>query len=313
MRKITLIGLLAWIWLAGWSSQDPLYTQFMTNPYLINPALTGTYPYYQVIANNRIQWVGMADAPITNTLSMYGPLKSQPMGVGGYVMSDIIGAAESKISINGTYAYNYALGEDLKISMGLMLGVFQHKIDGSKLRPEEADDPIFQEGAIYTNIKPDATVGLYVYSSTYNGGIAVTNLFGNKLEFETQSAEDTTTRSVIGKLNQHLYIHGGYKYYINRDIAIEPTIIFRKVTATPLQMDFNVRAWYGQRGWDGTKLWGGVGYRTGDAISILLGVVYQRKIELGYSYDIGINKLSPYNNGSHEVMLMFRFNNFQEL
>ena len=312
MKKITLIGLLAWIWLAVWSSQDPLYTQFMTNSYLTNPALTGTYPYYQVIANNRIQWVGMADAPITNTLSMYGPLKSQPMGIGGYIMSDIIGAAETKISINGTYAYNYALAEDLKISMGLMLGVFQHKIDGSKLRAEY-DDPILEKGAIYTNVKPDATVGVYVYSSTYNGGIAVTNLFGNKLEFETQSAEDTTTRSVISKLNQHFYIHGGYKYYINRDIAIEPTIIFRKVTATPLQMDFNVRAWYGQRSWEGTKLWGGVGYRTGDAISVLLGVMYQRKIELGYSYDIGINKLSPYNNGSHEIMITFRFNNFQEL
>jgi type IX secretion system PorP/SprF family membrane protein len=313
MKKISLIGLLVWISVAAWPSQDPIYTQFMTNPYLINPALTGTYPYYQVITNNRIQWVGMADAPITNTLSMYGPFKSQPMGVGGYVMSDIVGAAETKLSLNGTYAYNYALKEDLKISMGLMLGVFQHKIDGSKLRAEDPNDPYFTQGTIYTNIKPDATVGVYVYSSTYNGGIAVTNLFGNKLEFGTQSVEDTTSRSLIAKLNQHFYIHGGYKYYVNRDLAIEPTLILRKVKATPLQLDFNVRVWYGQRSWEGTKVWGGVSYRTGDAVNILIGATYQRKIEIGYSYDIGINKLSPYNSGSHEIMITFRFNNFQEL
>ena len=166
MKKITILGLLVWISATVWSGQDPLYTQFMTNPYVINPALTGTYPYYQIISNNRIQWVGMTGAPITNTLSMYGPMKSQPMGVGGYIMSDIVGEAESKISFNATYAYNYAILEDLKISMGLMLGVMQHKIDGSKLRIEENVDQAFKQGEAYSNVKPDASVGLYVYSST---------------------------------------------------------------------------------------------------------------------------------------------------
>lgn len=313
MKKITLIGLLIWSSLTAWSGQDPLYTQFMTNPYLINPALTGTYPYYQIIANNRIQWLGMTDAPITNTLSMYGPFKSQPMGVGGFIMSDIVGP-ESKLSINATYAYNYAIGEDLKISMGLMLGMLQYKIDGSRLRAEEYD-PFFTPGETYSQIKPDGTVGVYVYSSTYNGGISVTNLFGNKLEFGSPAPDDTNTydRNLVSRLSQHFYIHGGYKYYVNRDIAVEPTLILRKVTATPLNVDFNVRGWYGQRAWDGTKLWAGVGYRHKDAVSILVGVLYQRKIEFGYTYDIGINNLNPYHSGSHEIMINFRFNNFQEL
>lgn len=311
MKKICLIGLLLWSSLSIWASQDPLYTQFMTNPFLINPALTGTYPYYQIIANNRVQWVGMSDAPITNTLSMYGPMKSQPMGVGGYIMSDIFGP-ESRLSLNATYAYNYALAEDLKISMGLMLGVMQHKLDGTKMRIYE-DDPIFIPGQTYTNIEPDATLGLYVYSSTYNGGIAVTNLFGNKLEFEKSESSDSSSTSVMSRLKQHVYIHGGYKYYVNREIAIEPTLIFRKVTATPLQVDFNVRGWYGQRAWDGTQLWAGLGYRSSDAVTIMVGILYQKKIEFGYAYDLGINKLSPYHSGSHEIMINFRFNNFQEL
>jgi type IX secretion system PorP/SprF family membrane protein len=313
MKKISLVGLLACLWLVAWPSQDPLYSQFMTNPFLINPALTGTYPYYQIITNNRIQWTGLTGAPITNTLSMYGPFKSQPMGVGGYIMSDMVGEAESRISINGSYAYNYAIAEDLKISMGLMLGIMQHKIDGSKLRIEDPNDQAFQEGQMYSNIKPDATVGVYVYSSTYNGGISVTNLFGNKLQFDNPESTDTVPRSTIGRLKQHFYIHGGYKYYVNRDLAIEPTLIIKKAAATTPQVDFNVRAWYGQRAWDGTKVWGGISYRSEDALSVLIGVVYQRKIEVGYSYDIGLNKISPYNNGSHEIMITFRFNNFQEL
>jgi type IX secretion system PorP/SprF family membrane protein len=317
MRKIALIILFfavsAGLTKAG---QDPIYTQFMTNPFLINPALTGTYPYYQIITNNRIQWVGMADAPITNTISMYGPMVTQPMGVGGYIMNDVIGP-ESRTSINGTYAYSYVVNEQIKVSMGLMLGFISHKIDGSKLRigdDKNKYDPYFTEGEVYKNLKPDASVGAYMYTSTYNAGFAVTNLFGNKLQFDSPTEADTTVkeRSTISRMKQHIYLHGGYKYLVNTELAIEPAIIFRKVAATPLQVDFNVRAWYGKRAWNGNKFWGGVSYRSQDAVSVLLGVIYQNKIEVGYSYDIGINKLNVYNTGSHELMITFRFNNIKE-
>lgn len=296
---------------SGFASQDPLYTQFMTNPFLINPALTGTYNHYQIIANNRVQWVGMSNAPITNTISMYGPMVEQPMGVGGYIMNDIAGA-ESKTSINGTYAYNYSISEYLKVSMGLMLGIYQHKIDGGQLNIEDTGDPYFTEGAVYQNYKPDASVGAYVYTSTYSGGFAVTNLFGNKLEFESSEETDTTSRSTLSKMKQHFYLHGGYKYLINTEFAVEPALLVRKVGGTPFQLDFNVRGWYGKRAWNGNKFWGGVSYRSGDAINILVGFIYHTKVELGYAYDININPLNTYNSGSHEVMITFRFNDIKQ-
>lgn len=295
-----------------WSGQDPLYTQFMTNPYLINPALTGTYNHYQIIANNRIQWVGATDAPITNAISMYGPMVNHPMGVGGYIMQDRFGP-ESKISINATYGYNYALAEDLKISMGLMVGLFQHKIDGSGLNIKDKNDNYFTEGEIYQNLKPDASVGAYLYSSLYHVGISVTDLFGNRLNFASDKAsEDTVGRSTIGRLKQHFYLHGGYKYFVNQEIAIEPTVIFRKVSATPLQLDFSTRVWYGKRAWNGNKFWGGISYRTSDAVNVMVGFIYQKKIEIGYSYDIGVNKFRTQHSGSHEIMITFRFNDIKE-
>ncbi|NJO68892.1 MAG: type IX secretion system membrane protein PorP/SprF [Bacteroidetes bacterium] len=298
--------------IAGWSQTDPLYSQFMTNPYLINPALTGTYNYYQIIMNNRLQWVGLPDAPITNTISMYGPMVKHPMGLGGFFMQDKFGP-QSKLSFNGTYAYNYALAEDLKISMGLMLGLYQYKLDGTELNIENEDDPYFVEGQIYANYKPDASVGLYLYSSTYHAGFSVTNLFGNKLDYaDNTTEEDTIPRSAISRMKQHFYIHGGYKYFINREFAIEPTLVFRKVGAVATQLDFNVRAWYGKRSWEGIKLAGGISYRTSDAINILIGINYQRKIEFGYAYDIVINNTRQFHSGSHEVMFTFKFNDIKE-
>jgi type IX secretion system PorP/SprF family membrane protein len=285
----------------------------MTNPYLINPALTGTFNYYQIITNNRLQWVGLADAPLTNTISMYGPMVKYPMGIGGYIMQDKFGP-ESKFSINGTYAYNYSIAEDLKISMGLMVGFFQHKIDGGMLNIKDENDRYFAEGEIFQNYKPDASLGAYLYSSSYHGGISVTNLFGNKLKFDNDvvSSEDTIQRTVVSRLKQHLYIHGGYKYFINREWAVEPVLVLRKVTATAMQLDFNVRASFGKRSWEGNKAWAGLSYRTGDAINILIGYNYQRKIEIGYSYDITISKNRYYQGGSHELMITFKFNDIKE-
>jgi type IX secretion system PorP/SprF family membrane protein len=307
MKKLTIIlsTILFGCILKVHSQLDPLYTQFMTNPYIINPALAGTYPYYQLMLNSRLQWVGLADAPITNVISMYGPTVNQPMGLGGYIVHDVTGPT-SNTSAQLTYAYNYGITEDLKISMGLGLGFRQFKIDGSNLNTQY-DDPSFKEGTVYTQVKPDATLGVYLYSSTYHGGMAVTNLFGNQLSFE-----ENDSSSIINRLKQHFYIHAGYKYLINREMAIEPTLIFRKVGAVPLQMDFNVRFWYGKRQWDNTKLWGGISYRTGDAVTILLGTTIKRKIEIGYSYDMGINKLRSYNGGSHEIMIGFKFNDIKE-
>lgn len=312
MKRIKLILLLAFgFYHIGHAGQDPLYTQFMTNPFLINPALTGTYPYYQIITNNRLQWVGLADAPITNTISMYGPMVNQPMGVGGYIMQDKWGPT-SQISISGTYAYNYGIAEDLKISMGMMLGFFQYKIDGSDLRAAEVDR-YFTPGEIYTNFKPDASVGVYLYSSVYHAGFAVTNLFGNKLQFDDQYIEngDTLNHTTFSRLKQHFYLHGGYKYFVNTEIAVEPSLIVRKVTALPMQLDFNVRCFYGKRAWDGNSFWGGLSYRTQDAINVMVGVVYQRKIEVGYSYDITINNTRAYHSGSHELMINFKFNSIK--
>jgi len=305
MRKITFISILLFSCVLKVSSGlDPLYTQFMTNPFLINPALAGTYPYYQIITNSRLQWAGFTDAPITNVISMFGPTINQSMGLGGYIMHDATGPT-SKTSLNFSYAYNYAIAEDLKISMGLSVGLFQYKINGTG---EIASyDPIYSQGQTFTQYGPDATLGLYLFSSTYHVGLASTNLLGNKLKI----GEDTAITD-LSRLSRHYYLHGGYKYMVNRELSIEPTIIFRKVIAIPLQVDFNVRVWYGKRQWDRSKIWGGVSFRSNDAVTIMVGYLYQRKIEIGYSYDIGINKLRTYHYGTHEVMIGFKFNDIKE-
>ena len=47
-------------------------------------------------------------------------------------------------------------------------------------------------------------------------------------------------------------------------------------------------------------------------MTLMFGFVYERKIEVGYSYDIGITQLRKEHSGSHELYLGFKFNDIKE-
>lgn len=268
------------------------FTQFMFNPLVINPAVTGTNNYFQIRSNHRFQWVGMTDPPIVNTLSIYGPSSKYDMGYGGYIVSDITGPT-SRTGISGTYAYNIALNEEIRLSMGMALGLYQFKLDVSKVQLYDDQDPA--KNNVYTDFYPDAVVGVYMYANNFQVGFSAAQLIPNKIKIYD-------TKTGLSKLKAHFYLTGSYQYLINRDWAVEPNVIIRGVTPVPLQMDFNTRVIFRN------LAWGGLAWRTSDAISLFLGYNHENKFNIGYAYDIGISAIRKYNSGSHELMISYRFN-----
>jgi type IX secretion system PorP/SprF family membrane protein len=277
------------------SQQDPLYTQFMSNPYVLNPGVAGIYPYYQIRSNHRFQWTGFQDAPITNTLCFYGPLRDQPMGVGAIIFNDIAGQ-ERKTALYGSYAYQYPITDLVKVSMGLHVGGMQYRIDGSSLYFNEEGDPL-QMGS-ESKFVPDASVGIYLFSSEFHVGFAATQLINNKLKIGEQPTG-------LSKLKSHFYLTSSYKYFINREWAVEPALMLKAVSPAPIQADFGGKVFYMN------MLSLGVHYRTQDAVSVMLGYVHEKKIYFSYSYDVGVSDFRSYHSGSHEVMIGFRFNDLR--
>lgn len=300
MRKLAAFSIGIFVMGCVFGQQKPLSTQFMTNPFSLNPAIAGTHNYFQIISNNRIQWIGMEESPITNSLSFFGPLAKQPMGYGATITYDQYGPT-SITSLHGSYAYHYPINEEIKISMGLTMGLLQYKIDHTRITTYIAEDPALTDQI--NAFRPDASVGLYLFTSTYHVGFVASQLIPTNLnKYEVEMEEELPEATGISKLKSHFYLTGGYKYYFNRYVAIEPSIIIKKVAPVPLQADFNVRVHYQN------MLWGGISYRTMEALSILIGYNYQKKICIGYSYDIVLNPLRNHNSGSHEVMIGYRFN-----
>jgi type IX secretion system PorP/SprF family membrane protein len=117
--------------------------------------------------------------------------------------------------------------------------------------------------------------------------------------------EEYQISQVMRKLNNHYFITGGYRYNVTREWDVEGSTFFKIVRAAPVQMDLTVRGT-----WRKTA-WGGVSWRTGDAIAILGGYNYSDMLYIGYSYDITTSQLRRFQTGTHEIMVGVRFNSIK--
>ncbi|MFO7668091.1 MAG: type IX secretion system membrane protein PorP/SprF [Bacteroidales bacterium] len=295
MRRISAI--LLFTVLAGSGSllgqQLPQFTQYMFNDFVINPAVAGTQDYYQIRTNHRFQWVGLADPPMTNSISFYGPNEKLDMGYGGYIYNDVTGPT-SRTGLTGSYAHNIAINDQIRLSMGISFSVLQYRVDGTQLNPKDVSDPSILN-MVSTSYMPDAGLGAYLYAEEFHVGLSVSQLLNNKVKvFDNPDG--------LNRLEPQINLTGGYRYDINRDWALEPLIIFK--ATTPREISFDITA---KVNWQ-KMVWGAVSYRYHEAVAILIGYSYQETFVFGYAYDIGISSIRKYNTGTHELMIGYRFN-----
>lgn len=283
--------------------QSPMYTQYMFNKFIYNPAAAGIDPFFQIRSNNRFQWVGLTDPPITNALSYYGPHSTLPMGYGGYIYYDVTGPT-SMAGLTGAYAYNIGITDNLRLSMGISLGLIQYKVDGTQIILKSNNNPVGPtndpalEKAVYSTFVPDANFGLYLYSDNYYAGFSTTQLINTKLKLYDESTG-------LNKLKTHFYLVGGYIFEINNDFKVEPTLLLKGTAPAQVQMDINTRVMYMD------MVWLGLSYRTHDALSLLIGYTYDNRIHIGYSYDFTVTDMRKYSAGTHEIMIGYRFNDIK--
>ena len=298
MRKVRNILLLLVIAGSGnlFGQQLPHYTQYMFNDFVINPAIAGVHNHYQIRTNHRFQWVGLTDPPLTNSIAFYGPNEKLDMGYGGYIYNDVTGPT-SRTGFMGSYAYNIAINNDMRLSMGISLGLLQYRIDGMQLDPKDVSDPAILN-MVSTSYMPDASLGAYLYAEEFYVGLSVAQLLNNNVKI-------FDNREGLNRLKTHINLTGGYSYAIDRDWVLEPSVMIKGTAPKELSFDVTARVEWQK------MVWGAVSYRFHDAVSILIGYSFDETLCFGYAYDIGITTLRKYNTGTHEIMIGYRFNDLK--
>ncbi|MBN1131807.1 MAG: type IX secretion system membrane protein PorP/SprF [Bacteroidales bacterium] len=292
------------------AQQVPLYSQYMLNGFLLNPAVAGSEGYTAINLTAREQWLNFQDGPATYALSFQTRLlkksyisrsssvrkrsratsRGSNVGLGGYIFNDRNGAVE-RTGFKATYAYHIKLRQS-QLSFGLSLVGYQFRLDEEKIRLEYPDDNLWT-GADKAVLIPDADAGVYYMGRNYWAGFSVDQMFESVLKIGYSGYDQF-------RMERNYYLMGGYDFEIKRDWVLAPSTLIKMAENMKLQADINMKFYYQQ------SYWAGLTYRTGHSIIVMAGLSID-KLVFGYAFDIGLNSIMRHSFGSHEFMFAAKF------
>jgi type IX secretion system PorP/SprF family membrane protein len=289
MKNIILLLFLACN-LTAYAQQDPLFTQYLFNKLLVNPAYAGSKEAFALDIADRSQWVNIDGAPRTFTISAHSAIRNKNVGLGVYFFREGLGPTNNQ-GIMGTYAYRINM-DNCFLAFGLQLGLKYFDFDWSKMKLKDPDY-LFDTQDV-RRITPDANFGIYFQSRRMFLGLSSKQLLENEYGFSTSKGKTS-----FSKLTRHFYMMGGYAFPLAEKITFRPSVMAKYDPIAPWQLDLNASLLFGD------ILWVGASYRNVKVITFLTEVKISERVKIGYSYDLFLNELLPFNYGSHEIRMRF--------
>jgi len=271
-----------------YAQQDPQYSQYMYNMSTVNPAYVNNQRgFVSAGLLYRKQWTEIEGSPQTANVFGNIPL-SEKIELSVNYVNDRIGDA---IRINNDYfnidfAYITRISDRFKLSYGLKAGVTSFQLNA--LGSDVADDPAFADNN--SSLQLNLGAGLFVFSNNFYAGISSPNLLPNDVDVNGIGVSQSKT---------HLYGVTGFVFDLVDNVRLKPSMVIKQVLDAPLTFDISLNSLI----YDRFEL--GVSYRYQDAFVALAGFNINKYLKIGYAYDFSTSELSGYNNGSHEVILLF--------
>lgn len=295
-RKLLILLLLLNLAPRLFAQQDPMYSQYVFNGLLINPAYAGTREVLNATALYRNQWVNIPGSPKTGVFSIDSPVKSQKIGVGLNVAFDKIGVT-NHTAISGIYSYKLYFERSV-LSFGLQAGVGFYNSTNSEVKytDNSSTDPAFISD--YHMVLPSFSFGTYYHSERFFAGLSVMDVLGRSIQKEIYpNVANDLNVSIVS----HFFLSSGYLFDLTPDVRFQPSFLIKYVSGAPVEADFNgVVQLYDILGL-------GLSYRSYASVDILAQIKVNSQLSLGYSYEYSTNELSNFTSGSHEIVLRYQF------
>jgi type IX secretion system PorP/SprF family membrane protein len=314
MKKLIYIVFLAIIGQSSFGQQLPLYSQYIYNKFLINPAVAGSDGYTSLNLTARKQWVGLSGSPqvfsfsaqtrflkhrskiisVSNNKTVFRPANDARVGLGGTVFSYQSGLIQ-RTGFQVAYAYHLWLQRMTQLSFGLSFTGTYFRINEKELSMMDQNDPMLYSDLRRGIFIPDATFGVHLLNRKYSVGFSANQLFGASAKI----GNDAYTNYV---LYRHYYLFGSYSIEPNKDIEIRPSALFmmsEQPTLKPM-VEFGGNIIYKQ------TFWAGLSYRTSGAIIAIMGVRYTN-MYIGYAFDYTLSEIQKITYGTHELNIAWKF------
>ena len=312
------------------AQQQPHYTQYILNQFIINPALAGIENYTDIKASHRRQWIGLPGAPVTSYFSVHTPLGKQDdritatsfeipgenprgksywenytaakphHGIGVKIIDDRTGPL-NRFGGYVAYAYHIGIGRKTSLAAGFEGGIRNISLDASSLdfgNLNPVDPSVYASGEI-NSVRPDYSFGCYVYSADYFVGLSAQQMIRQRIYFSAKRLNADSASELI----PHFFATAGYRFLLDDDVTVLPSIMTKYVNPSPVQFDLNLKVQYRDLFWIGTS------YRLKDGFAGYVGLNASNTFNVSYSYDYTTSGLSAVSKGTHEIVLGFLVGN----
>lgn len=312
MKKLSFILLLFLINNLTFGQQLPLYSQYLYNKFLINPAVAGSDGYTSVSLTAREQWVGYYGAPRTFSYSMqtrllkksfilkqtnikrqvYRPKSDGKVGIGGYIFSDKNGLVQ-RTGFQASYAYHMWLKKTTQFSMGLALTGYHYKINEKEINFEDPNEPWLTNNLRRGMFVPDVTFGAHLISTRYCFGFSADQLLQASARIGDYAYKNF-------RMERHYYLFGSYDFNSGSYVKVQPSFLVMMSEKLKPQADIGATYIYNK------DFWAGLAFRTTGAIIANVGVKYEN-IFIGYAFDFSLQEIQRVTYGTHEITFALKF------
>lgn len=288
MKTLALVIFLLVTFLS-YGQQDPLYSLYINNPFLINPAYAGANNLLHAQVSYRLQWAGMEGNPKTLNFSSHSSILNNRGGIGLQVTQDKIGE-NNNTEIQTAFAYRIKLSHST-LSFGMQAGVINFTNNPEQLTIRHPDDPNFFS---YSKFTFNTGAGLLLSSDKYFVSFSAPRLL---------PATITSEGTKVDVYNQALYLAGAYRFSLSRNVSFKPAVLLRGMKNNPLSTDVQANFTF-------LNLYSaGMFTRNLNTYGLLISL-RTHKFQFGYTFEMPTNRSVGSQFSSHEVMLAIRLSVF---
>lgn len=289
MRKLYLLALCLASQLS-FGQQDPIYSLYLTNPFVINPAYAGLQNNLSAAMSVRQQWAGLEGSPLTLNANGHMSLVNNTMGTGLILLSDRIGAT-TVTEAYGAYSYRIRIDGGHTLSFGIQAGVQNYNVGQDGVNPQHDNDPFFESPIRETQAMLGA--GVILTGDKFFASFSVPRMLKNNLD----------AAGLQGSLyNQHFYLLGSYLFFIQERIRLKPSILLRMVNNAPVSYDLNASLIFFE------NYQAGVLTRNFNTYGLFFQMLVKDFFRFGYVFEIPTGRSVGAQFTTHELTVGVRFN-----
>ena len=274
----------------------PQLSQYIAdNPFLMSPTYAGVGDHIKIRLNGLTQWVGIEDAPDTQTLAADARIGNRS-GLGMLMYNDSNGNTRQR-GARVSFAHHLTLDryDDEFLSLGISYNFNQFRIDVENFIDENGQLPTDDRATVNHNFDIGILYRLDKFYLTLNAS----NILPKNLESFNPTFEPNTLRNY--------YAYAGYSFSKNKNskIEVEPSVFFqwfesdgRSVTDLNTKVRFHDYEDY---------YYLGITYRfLNDQIGTPLYIapiagLKKNNFYFGYSYQVITNEILGYSSGTHVI------------